>query len=88
VSFTDFHNRSFSIPTSDFLGSFLHEYGVQLQHLPPNVVSWLAGFIIVCEAFLWIAPNKDLFWRVLEVKTRNVHGFDSGALARMGRMNL
>ena len=31
------------------------------------------GFIVVCEAFLGIAPNKDLFQRVFEVKTHKVH---------------
>ena len=31
--------HGFTVPTSDFLHGFLHEYGVQLQHLPPNVVS-------------------------------------------------
>ena len=35
VSFTDFHKRGFTVPTSHFLC----EYGVQLQHLPPNAVS-------------------------------------------------
>jgi hypothetical protein len=39
VSFTDFHEHGFAILASDFLHSFLREYGVQLQHLPPNAVS-------------------------------------------------
>jgi hypothetical protein len=51
-------------------------------------VSQLAGFIIVCEAFLGIAPNKDLFRRVFEVKTHKVHGSDGGVLAPVGEMNL
>jgi hypothetical protein len=42
----------------------------------------------MCEAFLGIAPNKDLFWRVFEVKTRKVHGSDGGVLAPVGGMNL
>ena len=49
---------------------------------------FLHGFVIMCEAFLGIAPNKDLFQRVFEVKTRKVHGLDDDALAPMGRMNL
>jgi hypothetical protein len=64
VSFTDFHKRGFVIPAFDFFRGFLREYGVQLQHLPPNAVSQLAGFVVVCEAFLGIEPNKDLFQRV------------------------
>ena len=67
---------------------FLHEYDVQLQHLPPNVVLQLVGFVVVCEAFLGIEPNKDLFRRVFEVKTRKAHGFDGSVLALVGEMNI
>jgi hypothetical protein len=42
----------------------------------------------VCEAFLGIAPNKDLFQRIFEVKTRKVHGSDGSVLTPVGRMNL
>ena len=87
VSFTNFHKHGFMVPVFDFLYVFLHEYGVQLQHLPPNAVSLLAGFIIMCEAFLGIGPNKDLFQRVFKVKPRKVHGSDGGVLAPMGGMN-
>jgi hypothetical protein len=62
VSFTDFHERGFVILALDFFHGFLHEYDVQLQHLPPNMVLQLSGIIVVCEAFLGIEPNKDLFW--------------------------
>jgi len=51
-------------------------------------VSQLAGFVVVCEVFLGIAPNKDLFQRVFEVKTRKVHGSNGGMLAPVGEMNL
>ena len=88
VSFIDFHKRGFGIPTSDFLCGFLREHGVQLQHLSPNAVLQQVGFIIMCEAFLGIAPNKDLFYGVFEVKPRKVHGSDGGALAPVGGMNL
>jgi hypothetical protein len=51
-------------------------------------INLLAGFIVVCEAFLLIVPNKDLFQRVFKVKTHKVHGSNSGVLAPMGGMNL
>jgi hypothetical protein len=38
VSFTDFHKHRFGILTSNFVHGFLHEHGVQLHHLPSNVV--------------------------------------------------
>jgi hypothetical protein len=62
VSFPDFHEREFKILASDFfLCGFLCEYDVQLQRLPPNAVLQLAGFVIVCDAFLGIEPNRELF---------------------------
>lgn len=48
----------------------------------------LAGFIVVCEAFLGIKSNKDLFQRVFEVKTRKAYGFDGGVLTLVGGMNI
>jgi hypothetical protein len=62
VSFTDFHERGFGIMASDLLHGFLHEYGVQLQHIPPNGLLQLTGFMVIYNAFLGIEPNKDLFW--------------------------
>jgi len=46
------------------------------------------GFVVMCEAFLGIAPNKDMLWNVFEVKTHKVHGSDGSVLAPMGKMNL
>ena len=51
-------------------------------------MSWLVGFVVMCEAFLGIAPNKDLFQRVFEVKTCKAHGLDGSVHAPVGRMNL
>ena len=44
--------------------------------------------MVVCDSFLGIAPNKDLFQRVFEVKTRKAHGLDGSVLAPMGGINL
>ena len=33
------------------------------------MVTQLAGFLVVCEAFLWLEAIIDLFRRVFEVKT-------------------
>jgi hypothetical protein len=72
----------------DFFHGFLHEYGIQLQHLPPNAMLRLAGFVVVYEAFLGIEPNMDLFQRVFEVRTRKAHGSDDGMLAQVSEMNI
>jgi hypothetical protein len=88
VSFTNFHEHEFMIPVLDLFHGFLREYGIKLQHLPPNAVLQLAGFVVVYEAFLGIKPNKDLFRWVFEVKTRKAHGSDGGVLAPVGGMNI
>jgi len=52
------------------------------------MVLQLASFVVVYEAFLGMEPNKDLFRRVFEVKTRKAYGSDGGVLAPVGRMNI
>ena len=42
----------------------------------------------MCEAFLGIAPNKNLFLMVFEVKTHKAHGSDGSVFAPMVEMNL
>jgi hypothetical protein len=84
----DFHEHGFAIPALDFFHGFLHEYGVQLQHFPPNTMLQLAGFVVVYEAFLGIEPNKDLFRLVFEVKTHKAYGSNGGMLAPVGRVNI
>ena len=44
--------------------------------------------MVVYETFLGIEPNKDLFWRLFEVKSLWVHGSSGGALALVGGMNI
>ena len=62
VSFLAFHERGLGYPAHWFLRGLLNEWGLELQHLNPTGVLYIAGFVIVCEAFLRIEPNKDLFW--------------------------
>ena len=49
--------------------------------------SWRASFVI-CETFLRIEPNKDLFRQLFEVKSRMGHDFNGGVLTPMGGMNI
>lgn len=50
-------------------------------------MSQLAGFVDICEGFLGIKPNKDLFRRMFEVKSRKVRSSDK-ELTLMGRLNI
>jgi hypothetical protein len=44
--------------------------------------------MVICEAFLRIEPNKDLFGWLFKIKSRRVLGFAGGALAPVGGMNI
>lgn len=53
--------RGFSLPPHPFFRAFLDFYGAQLHHLPPNVISYLAAFVSLCENFLGCHPHWGLF---------------------------
>jgi hypothetical protein len=61
VSFMRFHERGFTAPTSRFLRGLCYHYGVELQNFTPNVISHAATFVGVCEGFLGIPVNWDLW---------------------------
>ena len=61
VSFLTFHERGLGYPAHWFLRGLLNEWGLELQHLNPMGVLHIAGFVIICEAFLRMEPHADLF---------------------------
>ena len=61
VSFLTFHEHGLGYPTHWFLRGLLNKWGLELQHLNLTGVLHIAGFIIVCEAFLGMEPHMDLF---------------------------
>jgi hypothetical protein len=61
VSFMRFHERSFTAPASRFLRGLCYHYGVELQNFTPNAISQAATFVGVCEGFLGIPVNWDLW---------------------------
>jgi hypothetical protein len=67
VSFMAFYERGFSTPSHQFLHSLLWYYGLELHHLTPSRVLHIAAFVTLCEAYLGIDPEFDLwnyFFRV------------------------
>ena len=62
VSFLTFHERGLGYPAHWFLRGLLNEWRLELQHLNLMGVLHIAGFVIVCEAFLGMEPHADLFW--------------------------
>jgi hypothetical protein len=61
VSFVCFHERGFGVPASPFMRALLHYYKVELQHLAPNAVSQAAIFVAVCEGYLGMDPQWNLW---------------------------
>jgi hypothetical protein len=61
VSFIRFHERRFAAPTSRFLCGMCYHYGVELHNFAPNATSQVATFVGVCEGFLGIPTNWDLW---------------------------
>jgi hypothetical protein len=61
VSFVRFHERGFAAPASHFMRALCYHYGVELHNFTPNVISQAATFVGVCEGFLGIPVNWDLW---------------------------
>jgi hypothetical protein len=60
VSFLVFHEHGLRYPAPPFLLRLLNEWEVELQHLNPNGVPHIVGFITLCEGFLGIDPHVNL----------------------------
>jgi hypothetical protein len=61
ISFMRFHERGFTGPESRFLRGLCYHYGVELQNFTSNAISQAATFVGVCEGFLGIPVNWDLW---------------------------
>jgi hypothetical protein len=61
VSFIRFHERGFMAPASRFMRPLCLHYGVELHNFAPNAISQAATFVGVCEGFLGIPVNWDLW---------------------------
>jgi hypothetical protein len=61
VSFFSFYKRGLGHPAHRFLLELLNEWELELQHLNPKGVLYLAGFVTLCEGFLGIDPNVNMF---------------------------
>jgi hypothetical protein len=61
VSFIRHHERGFAASASRFMRGLCHYYGVELHNFAPNTISQAATFVGVCEGFLGIPVNWDLW---------------------------
>jgi hypothetical protein len=61
VSFIRHHKCGFAAPTSRFMRGLCYHYGVELHNFAPNAISQTTTFVDVCEGFLGIPVNWDLW---------------------------
>jgi hypothetical protein len=61
VSFVRFHERGFAAPASRFMRGLCYHYGVELHNFTSNAISQVATFVGVCEGFLGIPVNWDVW---------------------------
>jgi hypothetical protein len=61
VSFVYFHEWGFGVSASPFRHALLHYYKVELHHLAPNAVAQAAIFTAVCEGYLGMDPQWNLW---------------------------
>jgi hypothetical protein len=61
VSFIWLHECGFTAPASRFMRGLCYHYGMELHNLSPNAISQAACFVTVCEGFLGIPVNWDLW---------------------------
>jgi hypothetical protein len=66
MSFLEFHERGLWYPAHPFL--------LGLQHLNPNRVLHIAGFVMLCEGFLRIDPHVNLFRSFFHARGLSVKG--------------
>jgi hypothetical protein len=68
VSFIPFHERGFVAPANRFMRWLCYHYGVELHNFTPNAISQAATFVGVCEGFLGILVNWDLWVHLFRAK--------------------
>jgi hypothetical protein len=61
VSFIRLHECGFTAPASRFMRGMCHHYEVELHNFTPNTISQAASFVAVCEGFVGIPTNWDLW---------------------------
>jgi hypothetical protein len=62
--------RGFALPASSFLHRFLNHFRLQPHHIGANTMMMLAAFATLCEVYLGIWPNVELFRRLIYFKTQ------------------
>jgi hypothetical protein len=86
VSFVCFHEQGFGVPASVFMRALLHYYQVELHHLAPNAVAQATIFTAVCEGYLGVEPQWNLWLHLFKAELFAKKAGEKGVLctARVG----
>jgi hypothetical protein len=55
-----FYERGFRLRMQLFMQGLLFYYGLELQNLYPNTILHIACFIMLCEAYLGMPPEREI----------------------------
>jgi hypothetical protein len=69
VVFYDHFPRGFALPVSSFMRLFLDHFRLQPHHIGANAMMILSALATLCEAYLGIWPNVELFRWLIYFKT-------------------
>ena len=58
-------------PLSDFMMAVLSHYGIQVGHLSPGAICYIAVFAHLCEMFVGVRPSVGLFRHFFSMRTHN-----------------
>jgi hypothetical protein len=70
VVFYDHFPWGFALPASSFMHQFLDHFYLQPHHIGANAMMVLSTFATLCEAYLGIWPNVELFRWLIFFKTQ------------------
>jgi hypothetical protein len=73
VVLTSHIHRGISFPLSDFFSAILAHFRVQPFQLTPNSIVILSRFAALCEGYLGIRPQIDLFRFYYQIKQITLH---------------
>ena len=73
IVFTEHITRGFRPPGSLFFRQVLHHYGLRPQDIGPNSILNISNFTVLCESYLQIPPNLNLFLELFHCKPQREH---------------
>ena len=74
VVFTPHFLGGLGLTLDPFVRGLMFYYGLDFHDLAPYAILHISSFIIVCEAFLHVAPHFGLWLKTFNVKPKMIEG--------------